>query len=124
MTPRALDWRSVRPKLRKIGELLDTLSGFGTLDGDRLRAEERTALATERILTLVVELAFAVNSHVAVARLQRAPDSYAESFALAAKAGLIAPRSPLDSRRPLRCATCSSTSTWKWTTTGSRMRYR
>ncbi|MDQ3600612.1 MAG: hypothetical protein M3408_05075, partial [Actinomycetota bacterium] len=60
MTPRALDWRSVRPKLRKIGELLDTLRGFGALDGDRLRAEERTALATERILTLVVELAFAV----------------------------------------------------------------
>jgi hypothetical protein len=31
MTPRALDWRSVRPKLRKIGELLDTLRGFGAL---------------------------------------------------------------------------------------------
>ena len=30
-----------------------------------------------------------MNSHVAVARLQRAPDSYAVSFALAAKAGLI-----------------------------------
>lgn len=89
MTPRALDWRSIRPKLRKIDGLLDTLRGFGALDGDRLRAEEPTALATERILTLIVELAFAVNSHVAVARLQRAPDSYAESFALAVKAGLI-----------------------------------
>jgi hypothetical protein len=34
MTPRALDWRSVRPKLRKIGKLLDTLRGFVALDGE------------------------------------------------------------------------------------------
>lgn len=46
-------------------------------------------MAAERILTLLVDLAFAINSHVAVAELGRAPDSYQASFALATEAGLI-----------------------------------
>lgn len=89
MTPREIDWRTVRAKLRRIRELLDQLDGLGPVDVTRLNAEPVTALAVERILTLLVDLAFAGNSHVAVARLGRAPDSYAESFALAAQAGMI-----------------------------------
>lgn len=91
MTPRQLDWRSVRPKLRTISELLDVLLELGPIDEQRLRTDRPTALAVERVLTLVVELAFATNSHVAVVELKRAPDSYAESFELAARAGLIDP---------------------------------
>jgi uncharacterized protein YutE (UPF0331/DUF86 family) len=34
-------------------------------------------------------LSFASNSHVVVARLGRAPDSYAESFSLAARTGML-----------------------------------
>ena len=65
-----------------------------------------------------------MNSHVAVARLQRAPDSYAVSFALAAKAGLI------DAQLAARLSPSAAMrnvlvhSTWKWTTTWSRIRYR
>lgn len=89
MTPRALDWRSVRAKLRRLDQLIDQLADIGPVDAARLAAEPVTALAVERILTLLVDLAFACNSHVAVAVLGRTPDTYAESFALAAEAGMI-----------------------------------
>ncbi len=89
MTPRRLDWRAIEPKLRRIDELLRTLEKWGPFDGRRLREDELHALAVERILTLVVDLAFAVNGHVAAAVLGRAPDSYAESFDLAAETGLV-----------------------------------
>lgn len=91
MTPRELDWRAVGRKLRRCRELLDQLAAVGTVDRARLTGEPITALAVERILTLLVDLAFSVNSHVAVARLGRAPDSYAESFLLAGDIGLITP---------------------------------
>jgi uncharacterized protein YutE (UPF0331/DUF86 family) len=89
VTPREIDWRTVRAKLRRMRELLDQLNELGPLDTGRLDAEPVTSLAVERILILLVDLAFAANSHVVVARLGRAPDSYAESFALASQAGMI-----------------------------------
>jgi uncharacterized protein YutE (UPF0331/DUF86 family) len=89
MTPRSLDWRSVQAKLRRIRELLDQLRSFGPVDAARLSADPIIELAIERILTLLVDLAFAGNSHVAVALLGRAPDTYGESFALAAESGML-----------------------------------
>ena len=89
MTPRPLDWRLVRAKLRKIEQLLDALEAMGPVTADGLRNDVTTSLAVERVLTLVVELAFAVNTHVAVARLGRAPDTYAESFDAVAEAGVV-----------------------------------
>jgi len=89
MTPRKLDWRSLRAKLRRIRELLDDLRELGYFDTTRLRTDRPAALAAERVLTLVVDLAFAINSHVAVAVLERAPDTYADSFTLAADAKMI-----------------------------------
>ena len=89
MTPRTIDWRSVRAKLRRIRELLDQLQALGPVDVSRLTAEPVTELAIERILTLLVDLAFAGNSHVATALLGHAPDTYAESFTLAADSGMI-----------------------------------
>lgn len=89
MMPRALDWRSLRAKLRRSSELLEQIRAVGEVDEHRLAAEPLIALALERILTQLVELAFATNSHVAVVVLGRAPDSYSESFALAAEAGMI-----------------------------------
>lgn len=91
MTPPALDWRSVAAKARRMRQLLDQLAGLGQVDAGRLRTEAITALAVERVLTLLVDLAFAINSHVVVARLGRAPDSYAASFDLAVEAGLLPP---------------------------------
>lgn len=80
MTPREIDWRSVRAKLRRIRELLDQLVDLGPIDSARLSAEPLTALALERILTLLVDLAFASNSHVAVGLLGRAPDRSPSSW--------------------------------------------
>ncbi len=98
MTPRTVDWRTLRARLRRSRKLLDQLVDLGTVDMARLRAEPLTALAVERILTLLVDLAFAVNSHVSVARLGRAPDSYPESFALAAQSGVISSELAADLR--------------------------
>lgn len=89
MTPPTLDWRSLAAKQARMSELLRRLADLGPVDVDRLRAEPVTALAVERVLTLLVDLAFATNSHVTSARLGRAPESYAASFDLAAEAGLI-----------------------------------
>jgi uncharacterized protein YutE (UPF0331/DUF86 family) len=89
VTPRAIDWRSVRAKLRRIDQLIDQLVGIGAVDAARYANEPVTALAVERILTLLVDLAFASNSHVVVVVLGRTPDTYAESFNLAAEAGMI-----------------------------------
>lgn len=89
MTPPAVDWRALQAKLRRMQDLLDQLRDVGPLDAGRLVAEPLTALAVERILTLLVDLAFTCNSHVVVARLGRAPDSYADSFDLAARTGMV-----------------------------------
>jgi uncharacterized protein YutE (UPF0331/DUF86 family) len=89
VTPKAVDWRSVRAKLRRMDELIDQLAEIGPVDTARLAAEPVTALAIERIITLLVDLAFACNSHVVAATLERTPDSYGESFDLAAEAGMI-----------------------------------
>lgn len=89
MTPPAVDWRALHAKLRRLQDLLDQLQSIGPVGAARLEAEPVTALAVERILTLLVDLAFSCNSHVCVARLGRAPDTYAASFALAADAGMI-----------------------------------
>lgn len=89
MTPRRLDWRSAERKLARIRLLTEQLVDLGPFDGLRFTREPVAGLAAERLLTLLVELAFGVNSHVSVAVLARAPDSYRESFLLAAEAGLI-----------------------------------
>lgn len=62
---------------------------MGPVTAERLRSDITTALAVERVLTLVVELAFGINTHVAVARLGRRPDTYAESFDAAADASVV-----------------------------------
>lgn len=89
MTPRPLDWRSVERKLTRIRRLVDQLIALGPFDRARLDTDTVATLAAERILTLLVDLAFATNGHVTVAVLKQAPDSYRESFLLAAEAGLI-----------------------------------
>lgn len=89
MTPAALDWRSLQSKLRQISELLSDLQAIGPVDLDRMRADRTARLAVERVLTLVVDLAVSINSHVAAVESGRAPDSYSASFPLAAEVGLI-----------------------------------
>jgi uncharacterized protein YutE (UPF0331/DUF86 family) len=93
MTTRAapldLDGRVLRARLRRIQQLLTTVPALGRIDPPRLVDEPVTALAAERLLTVLVELAFACNRDVAISALGRTPASYPESFDLAAEAGLI-----------------------------------
>lgn len=89
MTPPGLDWRSIERKLVRMRRLVDQLVSLGPFDGRRFTDDAIAGLAAERLLTLLVELAFSVNSHVSTAALGQAPDSYRESFLLAARAGLI-----------------------------------
>lgn len=89
MTPRSLDWRSVEPKLRKIDELLTLLAEVGEVDADDLRHDLRTALMVERVLTVVVDLALAANTHIVVALTHRAPTDYGDSFRKLAGSGVI-----------------------------------
>lgn len=89
MTQRSLDWRSVERKLTRMRRLVEQLVDLGPFDRRRFDAEPVATLAAERILSLLVDLAFATNSHVAVSILKQAPDSYRESFLLAAEAGVI-----------------------------------
>ena len=78
-----LDGRVLRARLRRIRELLSTVPALGRIDPPRLVDEPVTALAAERLLTVLIELAFACNRDVAVEVLGRAPASYPASFDLA-----------------------------------------
>lgn len=89
MTPPALDAALVHAKLRTMRQLLDDLDTAGPVDAARLTSDRMLRHAVERILTQLVELAAAVNGHVAVARLGRGATTYRESFALAAEAGAV-----------------------------------
>ena len=87
MTPTRLDWQSVRAKLHKINELRADL--VGDVDLSRLTGDRLVGLAVERILTVIVDLAASINSHVCAVELGYVADTYADSFPLAAKTGLI-----------------------------------
>lgn len=86
MSPRRLDPSIVEARLTAMTELLDDLAG---VDTTRLAADRLLRHAVERILTQLVELAAAVNEHVAGARLDRAATSYRDSFVLAAESGMV-----------------------------------
>lgn len=88
---RTPDGRAIRARLRRIRELLIWLADLGPIDPPRMFDEPAIALAVERILTLLVDLALACNTEVAKSILGRAPTTYEESFDLAAQAGMITP---------------------------------
>jgi len=89
MTPRDLDADVIQARLRLVNELLSDLRAAGPITEVRLEEDRMLRHAVERILSQLVEIAVAVNGHVAAALLGAAPVSYRQSFSLAAKAGLI-----------------------------------
>lgn len=91
MTPPSLDVATVHAKLHAMRELLDDLDGVGPVDVELLRRDRLLRYAVERILTSLVDLAVAVNGHLAVARLGAGATTYRESFALAERAGVLPP---------------------------------
>lgn len=89
MTPRRLDPESVVAKLRLLEPLLDRLGELGDVTGDDLRGDLDRRLVVERILTVLVETAAAVNGHIAAGTGSPVPADYRSSFAAAAVVGAI-----------------------------------
>lgn len=91
MTPPTLDRGVVQSRLVLISQLLDDLERAGAVDIDRLTRDRMLRHAVERILSQILDLAVAVNSHVSAALLATSPKDYRESFDLAGAAGLLEP---------------------------------
>lgn len=89
MTPRRLDPDTIHEKLRLMEQTLGHLDDLGQVDRGRLTAEPVVRAAVERWITVLVDLAVAVNLHVVAARLGRSAADYATSFHMAAEAGAI-----------------------------------
>lgn len=88
MTPRS-DWGSVAHKLITMRKSVGQLDALGPVDRAHLESDPATGLVIERILALLADLAFAINSQVSAAVLGEMPQATAASFGAAAKAGMI-----------------------------------
>ncbi len=89
MIPRMLDGESIVAKIRTMRRLLDKLEALGPVSRDRFTEDFDAQLIAERILSQLVDLAAAINTHVAAVELNEAPHDLTRSFEAAARAGLI-----------------------------------
>lgn len=87
MTPRRLDPDSVLGRLRVMSGLLDHLDLIRSTDVDLTQMAVR--LQVERIVSALVDLAVAVNTHVVVSAGHQAPADMSDSFDRAVVAGLV-----------------------------------
>lgn len=76
-------------RLDRIQELLAEMRGIGVPDAEKLRDDHVTRYALERLATLIVDTATALNSHITSRVLQRVATTYAESFDLIADVGAL-----------------------------------
>lgn len=70
---------------RSVGQL----DSLGPVDTARLDRDPATGLVVERILALLGDLAFAINTHVSSAVLDEVPQTSTAAFGAAERAGLI-----------------------------------
>lgn len=89
MTPRRLDPDVVDARLRSMEPLLARLGQLREVTGEQLDADLDLRLVVERILTVLVDTAASVNSHVVTASGLPAPTGYRATFGSAAEVGLI-----------------------------------
>ncbi|MGF1646027.1 MAG: DUF86 domain-containing protein [Kineosporiaceae bacterium] len=89
MSPRRLDPDSVAGKLRLMEPLIDRLADLDGVTGDELRQDLDRRLVVERILTVLVETAVAVNGHVVGSTGNPVPQDYRSSFGAAAAVGAV-----------------------------------
>lgn len=85
----AFDPEVVQRKLERLTESLDHLAQLVPMAAADLRQDAIRAAATERFICRVVELAVAINAHIASTVLERVPGDYRETFTAAAQAGAI-----------------------------------
>ncbi len=117
MNARQLSAETVIERLRKMADLLlDQL--------DRLRSagidssDFGVQLQIERILSALVDLAAAINTHVAVVELGAAPYDMASSFARARQLGLITSELAEAIAPSVGLRNIVVHATWNWTSTG------
>lgn len=79
----------IERRLRDVESCLQRLDELGEIDRDRLAADWRLRALVERQLSVLVEAAVKLNSHVASAITGQTPDTYQASFAAAADAGAL-----------------------------------
>lgn len=84
-----LDRASVEHRLITMRKAIGQLDAVGPVDRARLERHPPTGLGAERILALLDDLAFAINTQVCAAVLGEVPPTSAASFGAAEKAGLI-----------------------------------
>lgn len=95
MTPRELDPETLTSRLRAMRRLLDQLDRVGppsiepAVPDYAAGPDYGAQLQVERILSALVDLAVAVNTHVVVALAGQAPHDMTESFRLAGQVGVI-----------------------------------
>lgn len=76
-------------RLTMIAELLGELEKMSSTDASVLRRDPMTRYAVERILTLLVDLATGLNSHLLVTRIGAIPETARDSFIRLADAGVL-----------------------------------
>ncbi len=89
MTPRDLRPSVVQERLASMRLLLDDLDALGEVTQERLESDRFDRHVVEHVLAQLVQLAVAVNSHLAAAVLGEAVTDYRSSFDAAARAGLV-----------------------------------
>lgn len=89
MTPRRLDVDVLHARLAELRRVLDHLATKRDISQARLESDLDARYATERMLALLVDLAVAINNHIAASVLGRGAADYRESFHLAARAEAI-----------------------------------
>lgn len=90
MTPaRELDPDLVQQKLERMQRALAGLRRQQPVTAERLEADDDYAAIVERYLTQLVDLAVAVNAHIAATTGEAVPGDYQHTFDAAAGAGAI-----------------------------------
>lgn len=89
MSPRDLSSSTIGVRLRLIRDLLDDLEQFDDVTVDKLTSDRLRMLALERILTLLVDLAAAINQHIITSQTDSAPADYRASFDSVARLGVL-----------------------------------
>lgn len=84
-----LDPEVVARRLRLMSELLAHLDTMGEISAETLETDLAVRLPVDAIFTRTIDLANAINSHVAVTQLGSAPRSAAEGFEKVGQAGAI-----------------------------------
>lgn len=89
MTPRRFDPDVVERRLADIRLAVRRLDELGQIEVEHLNGDWRLRATVERVLTVLVEAAVKLNTHVVTSVLGQAPSDYRSSFLDAARAGAI-----------------------------------